>query len=83
MGANVFFWKHFSLDCICIQCHNVCVEYVSLRVLKETQRKLKLVAALLETSMLEVLDRLVTQELERIQEGNQNAPHEKDQTERD
>lgn len=71
------------LDCICIQCYNVCMEYVSLRVLKETQRKLKIVAALLETSMLEVLDRLVTQELERIQKGNQDAALPKDQDQRD
>jgi hypothetical protein len=59
------------------------MEYVSIRVLKETQRKLKLLAALLETSMLEVLERLVTQELERVQKGSRDAAHEKDQTERD
>lgn len=59
------------------------MEYVSLRVLKETQRKLKIVAALLGTSMLEVLDRLVTQELERIQKGNHNDSHQKDQAQRD
>lgn len=55
------------------------MEYVNLRVLKDTQRKLKIVAALQDTSMLDVLDRVVTQEYERIQKGNQNAPHQKDQ----
>jgi len=55
------------------------MEYVNLRVLKETQRKLKLLAALLETSMLEALDRLVTQELERVQKDNRNALDEEGQ----
>lgn len=59
------------------------MEYVNLRVLKETQRKLKIVAALLGASMIEVLDRLVTQEFERIQEGKQDAALHKDQTQRD
>ena len=59
------------------------MEYVNIRVLKDTQRKLKIVAALQDTSMLDVLDRLVTQELERIQGGNQRASHQKDQTHRD
>ena len=53
--------------------------YMSLRVLKETQRKLKIIAALLETSMIDVLDRLVAQEFERVQKGNTHASHEKDQ----
>lgn len=59
------------------------MEYVNIRVLKDTQRKLKIVAALQDTSMLDVLDRLVTQELERIQKGNQSASHQKDQAQRD
>ena len=59
------------------------MEYVNIRVLKDTQRKLKIIAALQDTSMLDVLDRLVTQELEQIQKGNQNASHQKDQAERD
>lgn len=59
------------------------MEYVSLRVLKDTQRKLKIVAALLGTSMIDVLDRLVTQEFERIQKGNHDASHQKDQAQRD
>ncbi|WP_220197612.1 hypothetical protein [Ktedonospora formicarum] len=42
-------------------------EYSNLRIRKDTQRKLKLVAALSEESMLDVLDRLVSQELERLQ----------------
>lgn len=59
------------------------MEYVNLRVLKDTQRKLKIVAALQDTSMLDVLDRVVTQEYERIQKENQNAPYQKDQAQRD
>jgi hypothetical protein len=48
------------------------MEYVTLRVRKETQRKLKIVAALAEESMLETLERLVTAEWERIQKAK---PH--------
>jgi hypothetical protein len=59
------------------------MEYVSIRALKETQRKLKLLAALLETSMLDVLDRIVTQELDRVQKGGRDASHKEDQVERD
>ena len=56
------------------------MEYVTLRVRKETQRKLKIVAAMAEESMLETLERLVTAEWERLQkvnphdQGSQNPP---------
>ena len=50
--------------------YNRDMEYVTLRVRKETQRKLKIVAALAEESMLETLERLVTAELERLQKVN-------------
>ena len=59
------------------------MEYVSIRVWKRTQHNLRVVAALLDTSMLEVLDRLVKQELERVQKGNDHAGEPKDQAQRD
>jgi hypothetical protein len=43
------------------------MNYVTLRIRKETQRKLKIVAALSEESMLETLERLVSQEHDRLQ----------------
>jgi hypothetical protein len=49
--------------------YNKDMEYVTLRVRKETQRKLKIVAALAEESMLETLERLVSAELERRKPG--------------
>ena len=56
--------------------------YINVRVRKETQRQLKIVAALCQESMLETLERLVQQEYDRVlQEGGQrDAAHEKDQT---
>lgn len=55
--------------------------YSSLRIRKDTQRKLKIVAALRQESMLETLDFLVAQEYERLQEGGKHdAAHKKDQT---
>ena len=45
------------------------MQYVNIRVRKETQRKLKLLAVLLDESMLDTLDRLVMSELERMQKG--------------
>lgn len=56
------------------------MQYINVRVRKETQRKLKLLAALLDESMLDVLDHLVTRELERVQKGEQvDAAVQKDQ----
>ena len=43
-------------------------DYINVRVRKETQRKLKIVAALRQESMLETLERLVSQEFDRLQE---------------
>ena len=42
-------------------------DYITLRARKSTQQKLKIVAALSRESMLDTLDRLVAQELERLQ----------------
>ena len=58
-------------------------DYITLRVRKETHRKLKVVAALSEKSMLDILDRLASQEYDRLQ-GSQkgkarNAPVHQDQ----
>jgi hypothetical protein len=55
------------------------MEYITLRVRKDTQYKLKLLAALKRKSMLDVLEQLVTQELERVQKGDPDATHQKDQ----
>jgi hypothetical protein len=52
--------------------YNACMEprsYVNIRVLADTQRKLKVVAALHQKSMLDTLDYLVAQEYERLQKG--------------
>ena len=56
--------------------------YITLRVRKETQRKLKIVVALSQESMLETLERLVQQEYERLhQKANKpNAAVQKDET---
>jgi hypothetical protein len=68
------------LDICACNAYNAYMEYVTLRVRKETQRKLKVVAALLEETMLETLDRLVAAELERVRKGlkddqsSQNTP---------
>jgi hypothetical protein len=43
--------------------------YVNMRVRKDTQRKLKVVAALHQKSMLDTLDYLVALEYERLQKG--------------
>jgi len=56
------------------------MEYAHMRVRQQTQRKLKILAALLHESMLDTLDRLVTQELERVQKGDTTrATQQKDQ----
>jgi hypothetical protein len=56
------------------------MEYANMRVRQETQHKLKILAALLHESMLETLDRLVTQELDRVQKGDTtHATQQKDQ----
>ena len=59
------------------------MQYINMRVRKDTQRKLKILAALLDESMLDTLERLVTQELERVQKGNADAAKQKDQTSRE
>ncbi len=55
--------------------------YINVRVRKETQRQLKIVAALCQESMLETLARLVQQEYDRLQEkgGKRDAALQKDQ----
>jgi hypothetical protein len=56
------------------------VQYINLRVRKDTQHKLKILSALLDEKMLDTLDRLVTQELERVQKGDKlDATGKKDQ----
>jgi hypothetical protein len=59
------------------------MQYINLRVRKDTQHKLRIVSALLDEKMLDTLDRLVTQELERVQKGAEDdAPRKKDQAPR-
>ena len=58
------------LDKSACNAYNRDMEYVTLRVRKQTQRKLKLVAALAEESMLETLERVVSAELDRLQKVN-------------
>jgi hypothetical protein len=54
--------------------------YTNFRIRKETQHKLKVIAALKRESMLDTLDRLVSTEYERVQkEGDKYAGHKKDQ----
>ncbi len=56
-------------------------DYSTLRLRKDTQRKLKVVAALRQESMLDTLDFLVAQEYERLQEkgGKCDVTRKKDQ----
>jgi hypothetical protein len=55
------------------------MNYINVRLRKDTHHKLKILAALLDESMLDTLERLVTQELERVQKGDLDVPHQKDQ----
>jgi hypothetical protein len=70
------------LDNIARILYNARVEqtnYINVRVRKDTHHKLKILAALLDESMLDTLERLVTQELERVQKGDSRATRQKDQ----
>jgi len=49
------------------------MDYVTLRIRKTTQRKLKIVAALSAESMLDTLERLVSQEYDRLQGRQKDA----------
>lgn len=55
------------------------MQYLNLRVHKSTQHKLKIVSALLDEKMLDTLERLVTQELDRVQKGHPDAPQQENQ----
>jgi hypothetical protein len=57
--------------------------YINVQVRKDTRHQLKILAALLDESMLDTLERLVTQELERVQKGDSRATQQKDQAPRD
>lgn len=60
------------------------MQYINIRVRKDTQYTLKIIAALLDEPMLETLDRLVVQEYERLQKKRkQDAALQKDQTQHD
>jgi len=55
------------------------MDYVTLRIRKTTQRKLKIVAALSAESMLDTLERLVSQEYDRLQGRQKDAQSAQDQ----
>ncbi len=58
-------------------------KHINIRVRKDTQRKLKIVAALSQESMLETLERLVNAEFDRLQKGGKtSAIMQEDQTPR-
>ena len=46
-------------------------EYTTIRIWTRTLRKLRLIAALTSERMVQVLDRVVTDELQRVQEREQ------------
>jgi hypothetical protein len=48
-------------------------EKVTTKIWKDTLYKLKLVAVLSQSKMLEVLDRLISQELDRLKKEETNA----------
>ena len=74
MCGNVFKKNTFlPLDRIARILYNARMQYINLRVRKETQHKLKILSALLDEKMLDTLDRLITQELDRVQKGEKHA----------
>ncbi len=46
------------------------MQYSTIRVRKDTQHKLTVLSALLDESMLDTVDRLITMELDRVQKGH-------------
>ena len=50
-------------------------DYVTLRVRKDTHKKLRIVSALSEESMLDTLDRLVAQEYDRLHGQQKGTRH--------
>ena len=50
-------------------------EYQTIRIWTRTLRMLRLIAALTNERMVQVLDRLVTEELRCVQEGGQQEQH--------
>ena len=48
-------------------------EYTSTRIWLKTRQRLKIIAALTNSSVVEVIDRLSKQELERLQKGGKDA----------
>ena len=90
LSSNVFQcvpYEYISpLDNIARIVYNARMEqtsYINVRVRKDTHHQLKILAALMDESMLDTLARLVTQELERVQKGDSRATQQKDQAPRD
>ena len=44
-------------------------QYINIKVWLETRRKLRQIAALTDKNMVEVVDKLATEELKRLQKG--------------
>jgi predicted negative regulator of RcsB-dependent stress response len=51
------------------------MELVTTKIRKPTLKRLKLLAVLTDTTMLDTLDRLIEQELARIQAQQKDTPH--------
>ena len=54
-----------------------------IRVYPQTRKKLKVIAAQMGETMQDTVERLATQELERVQKGDSDATEQKDQASRD
>lgn len=61
----------YPLDRLWRMCYNISMEdkqkYAHMRVLRSTQKNLRIAAALAEKSGIDLIDELVKQELERLQ----------------
>ena len=72
------YWVPLLLDELHTNVYNVCMntkDYITLRVRKDTHKKLRVVSALSEESMLDTLDRLVTQEYDRLHGQRKGTRH--------
>ncbi|GHO51956.1 hypothetical protein [Ktedonobacter robiniae] len=71
-------WTLLLLDKLHANVYNVCMntkDYITLRVRKDTHKKLRVVSAFSEESMLDTLDRLVTQEYDRLHGQRKGTQH--------
>lgn len=59
-------------------CYTLPMEIANMKVRRQTLKRLKLLAAMQEDTMMNVLDRLVEAELARMQAGQKEPPHARD-----